>query len=711
MPSSDEAFLGAVAGASLVWVETPSNPGLDVLDVAGARRGRPRRRARCSWSTTRSPRRSSSARWSSAGPLDRPRAPSTSPATATSSSATPPPRDPGRDRRLRDWRALTGAIPGPLETWLAHRSLATLGVRLERQTATATALAELLRARDDVTGVRYPGFGSVVCFELARPARPPSASSAAAGLVTEATSFGGVHASAERRGRWGTDDVSEGFIRFSTGRRGHRGPAGRRDAGAATRPADGGGAVGGRTLDSATRHGPPLLHPRLLGLRAHLGEVARAVPRLRRVEHDGRGGRAGPRRGPAGGGSGGRRSAAAVAPTTLREVSAARVPRMLTGIGEFDRVLGGGLVPGSLVLLGGSPGIGKSTLTNMALGNLQAAGRSTLYVSGEESAAQIRLRAERLTGPGALDVPVVAETDLEAVLATLEAERPDVCVIDSVQTLHAARADRRARLGRPGPRGRDAGHARRQDERHRRPARRARHEGGRARGAARPRAPRRLRPAVRGRARAHLPHAARPEEPLRLDERDRRLRDVLRRPRRGPRRERPLRRRGHRQARQRRARRDGGLAPAARRGAGARVAVGARAPAARRARGSTATASRSCSRSSAATAVSAWGPPTSSSTSSAASASTSRAPTSRWRSPSPARRRASRWAGRKAALRSPASARSGSPASCARSGTPTAAAEEAAKFGLRDVVAPESAPTLRHALRSAFAAGKASRAA
>src|SRR3954469_7841199 len=139
---------------------------------------------------------------------------------------------------------------------------------------------------------------------------------------------------------------------------------------------------------------------------------------------------------PGGGGGGGGRSAA-VAPTALREVSAAKVPRMLTGIGEFDRVLGGGLVPGSLVLLGGSPGSGKSTLTNMALGNLQAAGRSTLYVSGEESAAQIRLRAERLTGPGALDVPVIAETDLEAVLATLEAERPDVCVIDSVQTLHA----------------------------------------------------------------------------------------------------------------------------------------------------------------------------------------------------------------------------------------------------------------------------------
>ena len=100
-------------------------------------------------------------------------------------------------------------------------------------------------------------------------------------------------------------------------------------------------------------------------------------------------------------------------------------------------MLGGGLVPGSLVLIGGSPGIGKSTLTSMALGNLQGAGRRTLYVSGEESAAQIRLRAERLPG-AALDVPTLAETDLDTVLATLDAERPEVCVIDSVQTLHAA---------------------------------------------------------------------------------------------------------------------------------------------------------------------------------------------------------------------------------------------------------------------------------
>src|SRR3954470_8390021 len=142
---------------------------------------------------------------------------------------------------------------------------------------------------------------------------------------------------------------------------------------------------------------------------------------------------------PARGAAGGRTSAARAAPRPqrLRDVDTPEVPRLQTGIREFDRVLGGGLVPGSLVLLGGSPGIGKSTLTGMALGNLEGAGRRTLYVSGEESAAQIRLRAARLGG-AALDVPVLAETDLAAVLATIEAERPEVCVIDSVQTLHAS---------------------------------------------------------------------------------------------------------------------------------------------------------------------------------------------------------------------------------------------------------------------------------
>ncbi len=140
------------------------------------------------------------------------------------------------------------------------------------------------------------------------------------------------------------------------------------------------------------------------------------------------------RRGSGGGAAG---TGAPVKPVPLRSVQAPHVPRFSTGVGELDRVLGGGLVPGSLVLLGGSPGIGKSTITTATLGNLVAAGRSVLYVSGEESAAQVRLRAERLGG-GAMEVPIIAETDLDTVIATVEAEQPDVCVVDSVQVLHAA---------------------------------------------------------------------------------------------------------------------------------------------------------------------------------------------------------------------------------------------------------------------------------
>jgi DNA repair protein RadA/Sms len=126
--------------------------------------------------------------------------------------------------------------------------------------------------------------------------------------------------------------------------------------------------------------------------------------------------------------------AGAPTPIPLRDVSAERSERLRTGIAELDRVLGGGLVPGSLVLLGGSPGIGKSTLAGMALANLAGSGAKTLYVSGEESAAQVRSRAERL-GEAALGVPMLAEPSLASVLAAIEAERPAACVIDSVQTL------------------------------------------------------------------------------------------------------------------------------------------------------------------------------------------------------------------------------------------------------------------------------------
>src|SRR5690606_38459659 len=125
-----------------------------------------------------------------------------------------------------------GAIPGPMEVWLAHRSLATLDVRLERMCANALAVAESLAARGDLLTVRYPGlsqdpahevakrqmtrFGPVVSFELPS-ARAADRFLAASELVTQATSFGGVHTTGERRARWGGDAIGEGFIRLSVG--------------------------------------------------------------------------------------------------------------------------------------------------------------------------------------------------------------------------------------------------------------------------------------------------------------------------------------------------------------------------------------------------------------------------------------------------------------------------------------------------------------
>src|SRR3954468_1552883 len=215
VPSSDAAYLEALEGAGLVWVETPSNPGLELLDVPRIAEAAHAQGALVAVDNTL------------ATPLVQ--RPLELGADISMSSGSKhltghsdliigyaAARDTELAGRLREWRGLTGAIAGPLETWLAHRSLATLGLRLERQTATATALAELLRGREDVTGVRYPGIGSVVCFDLAgREAAERFL--AACRLVSEATSFGGVHTSAERRGRWGTDAVGEGFIRFSTG--------------------------------------------------------------------------------------------------------------------------------------------------------------------------------------------------------------------------------------------------------------------------------------------------------------------------------------------------------------------------------------------------------------------------------------------------------------------------------------------------------------
>src|SRR4051795_6174531 len=118
----------------------------------------------------------------------------------------------------------------------------------------------------------------------------------------------------------------------------------------------------------------------------------------------------------------------------LVDVEVEEAARISTGVPELDRVLGGGLVPASLVLVGGEPGVGKSTLLLTAL-QAMSASRRTLLITGEESVAQVKLRAERLGG--AANVEVLAETELDVVCETLEAERPDVCVIDSVQTLYS----------------------------------------------------------------------------------------------------------------------------------------------------------------------------------------------------------------------------------------------------------------------------------
>ena len=119
----------------------------------------------------------------------------------------------------------------------------------------------------------------------------------------------------------------------------------------------------------------------------------------------------------------------------LVDVQAEEAARIPTGVSELDRVLGGGLVPASLVLVGGEPGVGKSTLLLMALASMSKEHRA-LLVTGEESAAQVKLRAARLGG--AERVEILAETDLDVVCATLEEAPPAVCVIDSVQTLYSA---------------------------------------------------------------------------------------------------------------------------------------------------------------------------------------------------------------------------------------------------------------------------------
>ncbi len=120
----------------------------------------------------------------------------------------------------------------------------------------------------------------------------------------------------------------------------------------------------------------------------------------------------------------------------LSFIEAEDLPRISSGVDEFDRVLGGGLVTGGVALIGGDPGIGKSTLLLQALAAMSARGDSVLYISGEESGAQIALRAKRL-GIQAPDLEVLAEIQLEKLLATIESSRPTVVVVDSIQTVYS----------------------------------------------------------------------------------------------------------------------------------------------------------------------------------------------------------------------------------------------------------------------------------
>jgi cystathionine gamma-lyase len=215
VPSDEAAIRSALPGATLVWIETPSNPGMARLDVAALATAAHEAGALLAVDgTVATPLRERALELGA----DFAMASASKYLTGHSDLvlgyvAT---RDPARAQAIRAWRGLTGAIPGPFEVWLAHRSLPTMALRLERQEATAKALVGVLQAHPAVTDVRWPGIGAVLVFTLADAAAAEHLLGSLK-LVAEATSFGGVHSTAERRARWGTDDLPDGFIRFSAG--------------------------------------------------------------------------------------------------------------------------------------------------------------------------------------------------------------------------------------------------------------------------------------------------------------------------------------------------------------------------------------------------------------------------------------------------------------------------------------------------------------
>lgn len=230
-PTRGDAQLAVLEGAKLLWIETPSNPGLDVCDVRRLVEAAHAGGTLVAVDNTL------------ATPLgQRPLELGADFSVASDTKGMTGHGDillghvacldPELAAGVRSWRKVVGAIPGPMEAWLAHRSLATLELRIERQCANALALAEALAGHAEVTGLRYPGlptdpshpnavrqmrrFGSVVSFVLADRETAEHFLSALR-LAEDATSFGGVRSTAERRARWGGDAVPEGFIRYSVG--------------------------------------------------------------------------------------------------------------------------------------------------------------------------------------------------------------------------------------------------------------------------------------------------------------------------------------------------------------------------------------------------------------------------------------------------------------------------------------------------------------
>ena len=230
-PTRGDAQAEILDGARLLWIETPSNPQLDVCDIRKLVQAARDHGVLVVVDNT-----------TATAYLQQPLSLGADYVVASDTKALTghsdlvlghvSVADEQRAGALRAWRTQHGAIPGPMETWLAHRSLATLPLRLTRQCTSALHIANLLRSDPSVTGVFYPGlpdhpghavaasqmraFGPLVSFDLGTSARA-NAFLQGLRIVREATSFGGVHSTAERRARWGADAISEGFIRFSTG--------------------------------------------------------------------------------------------------------------------------------------------------------------------------------------------------------------------------------------------------------------------------------------------------------------------------------------------------------------------------------------------------------------------------------------------------------------------------------------------------------------